>query len=375
MKKKIFFLVNTDSFLVSHRFDIAKKMIRSNYDVHIGTEFTKYKLLFVKLGFKVHNINFYRSSFNLFKAIHSLIQIFFLLKKIKPDILHVISIKPIVFGGLISFITPVKSLVVSVTGLGSMFINKGIIHKLREHLFRRFYKIIFLFPNLKVILQNKNDLNYLVKNSNLKRKDIEIIKGSGVNLNKFKFSIIPKEPIIILMASRVIKDKGVLEYIQAIKYLKEKNFKGKFFLIGNIDSENPSAISNALIDKWRKKNIIIYLKHQKNIQKYIKKSSIVVLPSYREGFPKILMEAAACGRPVITTNVPGCKDAVINQVTGDLIPVKKFKPLASSILKLSKKRNILRKMGRAARIHAVKNFDVNDIVSMHFSIYKKILNN
>lgn len=177
------------------------------------------------------------------------------------------------------------------------------------------------------------------------------------------------------MASRVIKDKGVLEYIQAIKYLKEKKFKGKFFLIGNIDSENPSAISNALIDKWRKKNIIIYLKHQKNIQKYIKKSSIVVLPSYREGFPKILMEAAACGRPVITTNVPGCKDAVINQVTGDLIPVKKFKPLASSILKLSKKRNILRKMGRAARIHAEKNFDVNDIVSMHFSIYKKILNN
>lgn len=170
MKKKIFFLVNTDSFLVSHRFDIAKKMIRSNYDVHIGTEFTKYKLLFVKLGFKVHNINFYRNSFNLFKAIHSLIQIFFLLKKIKPDILHVISIKPIVFGGLISFITPVKSLVVSVTGLGSMFINKGIIHKLIEHLFRRFYKTIFLFPNLKVILQNKNDLNYLVKNSNLKKK-------------------------------------------------------------------------------------------------------------------------------------------------------------------------------------------------------------
>ena len=121
--------------------------------------------------------------------------------------------------------------------------------------------------------------------------------------------------------------------------------------------------------------MIIYLKHQQNIIKYIKKSSIVVLPSYREGFPKILMEAAACGRPVITTNVPGCKDAIVNRVTGYLIPVKKSKPLADLIFNLSKKRNTLKKMGIDARIHAEKNFDVNNVVSKHLSIYKKILNN
>ncbi len=375
MKKKIFFLVNTDSFFLSHRFDIAKKMIRSNYEVHIGTEFSKYKSLFLKSGIKIHEVNFFRNSFNLFKAFYSLIQIFFLLKKIKPDILHTISLKPVIFGGLISFITPVKSLVISVTGLGSMFINKGIFYNFREYIFKTFYKVIFLFSNLKVILQNKDDLNYLIKKSNLKKKDVQIIKGSGVNLNKFKFSNIPKGSPIILMASRIIKDKGVFEYIEAIRILKKKNFNGKFFLIGDIDNDNPSAISNSLIRLWKKKKMIIYLKHQQNIIKYIKKSSIVVLPSYREGFPKILMEAAACGRPVITTNVPGCKDAIVNRVTGYLIPVKKSKPLADLIFNLSKKRNTLKKMGIDARIHAEKNFDVNNVVSKHLSIYKKILNN
>ena len=375
MKKKIFFLVNTDSFFLSHRFDIAKKMIRNNYEVHIGTEFSKYKSLFLKSGIKTHEVNFFRNSFNLIKAFYSLIQIFFLLKKIKPDILHVISLKPVIFGGLISFITPIKSLVISITGLGSMFINKGIFYNFREYIFKTFYKVIFLFSNLKVILQNKDDLNYLIKKSNLKKKDVQIIKGSGVNLNKFKFSNIPKGSPIILMASRIIKDKGVFEYIEAIRILKKKNFNGKFFLIGNIDNDNPSAISNSLIRLWKKKKMIIYLKHQQNIIKYIKKSSIVVLPSYREGFPKILMEAAACGRPVITTNVPGCKDAIVNQVTGYLIPVKKSKPLADLIFNLSKKRNTLKKMGIDARIHAEKNFDVNNVVSKHLSIYKKILNN
>ena len=121
-------------------------------------------------------------------------------------------------------------------------------------------------------------------------------------------------------------------------------------------------------------NSIEYLGSQNDVRPYIINSDCVVLPSYREGFPKVLMEAAACGRPVITTNVPGCKDAIINRVTGYLIPAKKSKPLADLIFKLSKKRITLKKVGRSARIHAEKNFDINNVVSKHLSIYKKILN-
>lgn len=116
------------------------------------------------------------------------------------------------------------------------------------------------------------------------------------------------------------------------------------------------------------------MRYQNNIQRYIKKSSLVILPSYREGFPKIIMEAAACGRPVITTNVPGCRDAVINKVTGIKVPVKNYRAIANAILKVSKKRNTLKKMGKRARLHAEKNFDINNVVSKHIYIYKRIFN-
>lgn len=224
MKKKIFFISNLDSFFLSHRIDIGKKMLQEGYEVHIGTEFTKYEKSFLKLGFKTHKINFYRNSFNFLKAIHSIVQIFILLKKNKPDILHLISLKPIIFGGIISFISPVKSIVISVTGLGSMFIDNNYFSKIRKIIFNFFYRVVFLYPNLKVILQNNDDLSYLVKKSKLKKKDIIIIRGSGVNLNLFRFSKIPEGALTVLMASRIIRDKGVFEYIEAIKYLKKKKF-------------------------------------------------------------------------------------------------------------------------------------------------------
>ncbi len=372
--KKIVFLVNIDSFFISHRLPIAQELLKNGYEVHIATEFTKYKNKLKRMGFKTHEINFYRNSFSLIKAIVSIFDILILLRKIKPDILHLISIKPIIFGGLISFFVSVNSLVISVTGLGSMFLNKGFFFKLRECVFINLYKIIFMHPRVIVILQNNDDMNYLIKNSNLKKKKIKIIRGSGIIIKNFKFSRIQKKLPVILMVSRIIADKGVIEYVKAAKYLKENKFKGIFYLIGDIDPANPSSIKKFQINEWRKNKSIIYLKHQKNIAKFIRKSTIVVLPSYREGFPKILMEAAACGRPVITTNVPGCKDAIINKVTGILVPAKNYILLSSAIKNLSDDKNKLNKMGKAGRKNAIKNFDIKNVVSKHLSIYNSLIN-
>ena len=371
--KKIVFLVNTDSFFISHRLPIAKQLLKSGFEVHIATEFTKYRSQLKKIGFKTHEINFYRNSFNFFNIIISTFQIFFMLRAIKPNIFHLISIKPIILGGIVSFFSPINSLVISITGLGSMFLHKGILNKFREYIIINLYKLIFMHPKLIVILQNNYDKKYLIHNSNLNKKKIKIIKGSGVNLKNFDFSKIKYKLPTILMASRIIGDKGVKEYVNAAQYLKKENFKGKFLLIGDIDFANPSAISKNQINEWKKNKLISYFKHKKNIKKYIKKSTIVVLPSYREGFPKILMEAAACGRPVIASNVPGCKDAVLNNITGFLVPVKNYISLAIAIKKLSLNRNKLNKIGKAARKHAIENFNVKDVVSSHLSIYKTLI--
>jgi glycosyltransferase involved in cell wall biosynthesis len=193
-----------------------------------------------------------------------------------------------------------------------------------------------------------------------------------VNLNDFKYSKTPKKFLIVLMASRLIKDKGVVEFIKAAEYLKKKKFKGIFYLVGDVDLNNPSAVSKNLISLSHKKKILRHFKYKKNISEFIKKSTIVVLPSYREGFPKILMEAAACGRPIITTNVPGCKDAIVNNKTGILIPSKNYKALANAINKLSQDRNKIEKFSFEARNYAVDNFNIKDVISKHFSIYKEI---
>ena len=343
--------------------------------MHVGTQFEGYKTMLRGLGIKTHNVKFNRNDVSLIKNFITLLQVFRLFLKLKPNIVHLISMKPIIYGGLLSFISPVNALVISVTGLGSMFLKEGKYINSGKNCLIFFIKIVFLYPNLKVIVQNKHDLNHLKFKCNLKIEKVIMIKGSGVDLTKFKFTPIPKGPKIISMISRIIEDKGVLEFIEAAKNLKTKNFKGFFYLIGDVDKDNPSAISQSLIKKWKKEKILKILNHKKEIQKFIKKSTLVVLPSYREGFPKVIMEASACGRPVVTTDVPGCKDAIKNNKTGMLVPVKNSIALSRTILKLSKNRNLLKKLGKAARVYAQKHFNINMVVSEHIKIYKKLLKN
>ena len=373
MKKIFIYLVNVDSFFVSHRLNVAKKVLNSGYEVHIATEFTKYRNKLNKMGFITHDISFKRNSINIFNLITCFYQIYKLFLKIKPNLVHLISAKPIIFGGINSYIASIDAMVISITGLGSIFVRDNFFSKILRKIIITVYKLIFRHPNIKVILQNKNDLRYLIKNSNLNKKKTEIIGGMGVNLNKFKPIKSNYNFPLILMASRIIGDKGVYEFINSAKILNKKKFVGKFYLVGDTDLNNPSNIKEEEIKIWIKNKIIKYYKYQSNIYKILKKSTIVVLPSYREGFPKILMEAAACGKPIITTNVPGCRDAIINGVTGILVKPKNFKNLAKAIYELSNDKKKLSYMGKNARKFAEKNFDTKYIVDKHLQIYNSLL--
>ncbi len=195
LKKKIIFVANVDSFFISHRLPIAQELIKNGYEVHLATEFTKYKNKISKMGIQTHSIDFKRNSMNIFYILRAFFQIFILILRLKPKILHLISLKPIILGGIIPFFYPVNFLVLSVTGLGSLFIKKNFIYDLRSKIINLVYKIIFLNSNITVILQNNNDFKYLAKYSNLNPKRVKFIKGSGVDLKQFKFSKIPKKKI------------------------------------------------------------------------------------------------------------------------------------------------------------------------------------
>ena len=220
MKKIFIYLVNVDSFFVSHRLDVAKKILNSGCEVHVATEFTKYRNKLNKMGFVTHNISFKRNSMNIFNLAVCFYQIYKLFLNVKPNLVHLITAKPIIFGGINSYLANINTMVISITGLGSIFVDKNFFQNCKKN-YNCYLQINFRFPNLKVILQNKDDLRYLIKNSNLNKK-AEIIGGMGVNLKKFKTTKLNYNFPLILMASRIIGDKGVYEFINSAKILNKK---------------------------------------------------------------------------------------------------------------------------------------------------------
>jgi glycosyltransferase involved in cell wall biosynthesis len=373
MKKKLLLLINIDSFFISHRIEIGLAAIKKGYQVHVACILTEDNKNFLKKkGFILHNINFDRSSLSIFSFFKNLLEIYFLFKRVKPSIVHLISIKPVILGGLVSKIIKVPSVVISVTGLGSLYLSKSFLFRIYKLLINQIYKLIFTHNNIKIIFQNKSDLYYFKKKANLDIKKTILIKGSGVSLKKYYPTKLPGGRPIVLMASRFLKDKGILEFLNCAKILKKKKINVECVLVGSEDHDNPSSISLATIKKWEQDKIISNWGFQNNMSHILSKSSIVVLPSYREGFPKIIMEAAACGRAVITTNVPGCRDAVKHNLTGILIPVRNSKALAGAIIYLLKNKVKLRQMGKKALLYAKENFEIQNIVYKNLQIYSEL---
>ena len=200
-----------------------------------------------------------------------------------------------------------------------------------------------------------------------------MIPGSGVDLKKYSPKKMNLKNPIVMLPSRMLSHKGVYEFINAVKIIKKQKVNARFVLVGDLDEENPSGIKLNIIKSWVNDNLVEYWGHKKNMTKILNLASIIVLPSYREGFPKVLMEAAACGRPSITTNVPGCKDAVVNNYTGILVPLKNSNMLANEIEKLLNNKNKINKLGSNSRNYALKNFDIKRIVDKHIKLYREIL--
>lgn len=371
MKKKILFVVNVDWFFISHRLPIALEAIKHGFEVHVATSITTDKKILSNYGINIHEINFNRKSQNIFNIIIISFKLAKVIKLINPDIVHLITIKPVIIGGFISSLLGIKALVISITGLGYTFIANGFIANLRKFFIIKIYNFIFLHKNLKIIFQNNDDLKLLT--NRLTFNKVVLIKGSGVNLSLFKYTKLPNEKSIVMMASRLIKDKGLIEFLNAAQILKNKGLNARFVLIGNIDNENPSVINKNYINKHIEKGNIEWWGHRNNMHQVVSLAHLIVLPSYREGMPKILLEAAACGRAVITTDVPGCKDAIIANITGLLVPVRNHIELADKIEYLINRPDKLVEMGLAGRKLAEDEFDIKDVINKHISIYNELL--
>ena len=202
-----------------------------------------------------------------------------------------------------------------------------------------------------------------------------MIPGSGVDLARFSVKPPPVSAPVVVMVSRLLRDKGVIEFVGAASFLKMRGVQASFLLIGDPDPGNPTSIEEADLVKWRSAGIVEVLGRRDDIADVFSQSHLVVLPSYREGLPKVLLEAAACGRAVVTTDVPGCRDAINPGITGVLVPVRNAFALADAIQDLINDPIRCKSMGAAGRVMAEKVFDVRQVVATHLHIYKELINN
>lgn len=373
MSRTLMFVVNVDWFFLSHRLPIALEALRQGYQVHIATGLTDKLDELQRHGLVVHPLALDRSSAGLGNALRTMVELWRVLRAVRPGVVHLVTIKPVLLGGLVARLAGVPAVVAAVSGLGFVFMARGAKAAVRRWLVGGLYRVALGHRNLKVIFQNADDLRSLAKVAHLPAAKVAMIRGSGVDLARYAHVPLPGGVPVVLLAARLLADKGVLEFVQAARLLKQRGCNARFVLVGTVDSANPTSFTDVEVLAWVHDGVVEWWGHRADMPQVLAAAHLVVLPSYREGLPKVLIEAAACGRAVVTTDVPGCRDAIDPGVTGVLVPVRDAVALADAMDALVNDPVRCQVMGDAGRALAETAFDIRQVVAAHFCIYQELM--
>lgn len=377
MKLKLLFVVNVDWFFLSHRLPIAQEALRQGYEVHIATTLTDKIKVLQNHGLVIHPLKLDRSGTGLWAASQEAWQMYRLFKDVKPDIVHLVTIKPVLFGGLAARFARVPAVVSAVSGLGFVFVAKGVKATFRCWLVGILYRWALGHHNQHVIFQNPDDLSCLARLAHLPDKKFTIIRGSGVDLTQYRaIPFAPSVPVVLL-AARLLVDKGIREFVQSAQILRQRGLSAqdvRFVIVGKPDAANPASLCPDELAQWAEKDLVELWGHRTDMPQVIGAAHVVVLPSYYgEGLPKVLIEAAACGRAVVTTDHPGCRDAIEPNKSGLLVPIKNALALADAIEYLIKNVDTREMLGANGRVLAEKEFSIEKTVAEHVEIYQKLI--
>jgi len=368
---KVVISSNTSWSIYNFRLNLARELKKNGYEIIIVAPYDEYSEI-IKKEFKYYNIFMNNKGTNPIEDLKTTIEFYKLYKNIQPDIVLNFTIKPNIYGTIAcSLLNNIKA-INNIAGLGNLFIKQNFITKIAKFLYKysqnKAYKIFF---------QNRDDYEMFIKEKIVDKVKCDILPGSGVDIEKFKPIEIEKKDNIFkfLLIARMIWDKGIGEYVEAAKIIKQKYNNVEFFLLGAVGVDNPSAISKQQIKEWEKEKIVKYLGTTDNVKQEIAKVNCIVLPSfYREGTPRTLLESAAMAKPIITTDNVGCKDVVDDGINGYLCEVKNSKDLAhkmEKMLNLSEKKRL--EMGKKGREKIINEFDEKIVINKYLEVIKGLL--
>ena len=358
---KIVKILNYSPTLINFRGDLIRALVELGHEVICFGPEAGFEQPLQELGADYRQIPLHRTGLNPLKDIKTLFSLRKVLKEIKPDIVFSYTVKPIVYGSIAAHMAGVRQMYAMIEGLGYVFTEQSIKQKILRQLVCFLYRKALKY-NRVVFFLNPDDMQLFIESGIVPNavKPV-LINGIGVNIEKFAFAPPKLSPVTFLLIARLIKDKGILEYVESARLLKQKYPDARFQLLGPLDI-NPVAITQEQLEQWTKEGIIEYLGKTNDVRPYIADASVFVLPSfYREGTPRSVLEAMSMGRPIITTDAPGCKETVIDGRNGFLVPVKDVDTLKSAMEKFILKPDLIVQMGEQSRIIAEEKYDVRKV--------------
>ena len=367
--KHLVYVITEDWFFASHFLDRAIAAKNSGYKVSVVTRCRETAQELDAHGLIFENIEFSRRGLNPIRELATVVRLRAILRRINPDIVHNIALKPVVLGSLAARLAGVRNVVNAPVGMGYVFTSHESKARILRPLVKRLIRYVLSRPNSKVIIENSDDYNNLISGRFAKRESISLVKGAGVDTAKFSYTVESVEPVKVIMVARLLRDKGIQEFIDAAEIVKQSNSSVKFLLVGDVDDGNPTSLSTKQLVELKNSQNVEWLGARFDIAELLAASHIACLPSYREGLPKSLIEAASVGRAIVATDVPGCREVVTHLINGLLVPPRDSKALAAALLVLVNDPELRSSMGRENRSKAEREFANEIIIRQTQNVY------
>jgi len=370
---KILYLVSEDWYFCSHRLPIARAARDAGFTVVVATRVGGYGARIRSEGFRLIPISLRRSSRNPFREAAAILEIVWLYLRERPDLVHHVALKPTLYGAFAAAVTRVPRVVNALAGMGYVFVSRDWKARVLRPPIRTLLRLLLNRPGSRLILQNPDDAWMLEDSGVIAPHRIALIRGSGVDTVRFAPAPEPPGTPVAVLVSRMLWDKGVGETVEAARLLKARGVPVRIVLAGDPDPENPAAIPLSRLREWQAEGVVDWRGHVEDVPALLRDSHIAVLPSYREGLPKSLLEAAAAGRPIVATDVAGCREIVRQGENGVLVPVRDAAALADAIEHLAGDAELRRRMGAHGRRLVEGSFSEKAVVQRTLALYRDLL--
>lgn len=373
-KPKLLFLVNADWYFWSHRLPLARAARDHGFDVVVVTQEFDHGSRIRDESFSLVPVIFPRAAESPLSDLRLLANLNRIYRSERPDIAHHVSLKPVVFGSLVARGVGCHT-VNALTGLGYVFTSRDRKARVLREVVTPLLRFALNHPRSHVIVQNGDDEKLLREEGVIRSNRLTLIPGSGVDTDEFL--PLPSRPVndppVVVAACRMLWDKGIADFVQAARQVAESGVRARFVLVGPVDEGNPAAIPKARLDGWHREGVVEWVGPRDRMEEVLGQADVVCLPSYREGLPKVLIEAASCGCAIVTNDVPGCREVVQAGVNGLLVPPRNVPALAAAITSLLADPALAARLGRAARRRAIDRFAVDRVVEQTLGVYDRVV--